>query len=415
MIDTAWCVYCRGVIEDDADRCPTCGKPLTDGSKVIQCPSCAKFILKSSAQCRFCGKDPHAAEAPAESEEAPAPAKPAASTEQPVSAEQATPAEPPAAQAKPAEAAKPAPTSTPAAQPAKAKPRGKRAALLIPLILLLAAALFFGGRVLFGRKGETEETRGEYIASCKAVAYAMISRDPARYEGDRLTFSGTVTDMVAGGTVVFHIDQLDLDNALGSDPWYAVYTPADGDERVLREGDEITVYGECVGAETYSVQPGESVTVPSVRVLYYEAAELDKLIAAQQGETFRLGETWTINGLCTVTVTGVTETKDRSPNAKTAPVAVYYVDYTYTNLGYRSESADGIYVALDEFILDSAGKIGFSYPNAVADAPRPTPVGETCSARCCIGLDHPGAFQLTVNVNAAAFNLHTARFNLMAE
>ena len=428
----AWCVYCRNAISDDAERCPSCEKPLTDGSKVIRCPSCGKYILKNSKQCRYCGKDPHAAsgaEEPAPTEKA-APTKETAPAEEKTPAEENVPAEKntpveetasteePAPAEKPSPAEKAAPTERPAPpaaakpQSAKAKPK-KRRWLLLPLVAALAVGVFFGARTLLGKKDSGGETREAYIASCKAATYALVSRDAKRYEGDRLTFSGTVTELVYGGTVVFHIDQIDLDAGLGSGTWYAAYTPADG-ESVLRAGDEITVYGECAGSESYTLPSGESVTLPAIRVAYYEAAELDKLLAARQGETFGVGETWTVDGLCAVTVTGVAETKDRNPDAKTSPAAVYYVDYTYTNLGYRSESSDGIYIAVDEIVLDSAGKIGYAYPNRVDSEPRPTPVGETCAARCCIGLDHVGPFQLTVTVNDPVFTAYTARFNINA-
>ena len=437
VIAIAWCVYCRAVIPNDAERCPSCGKPLSDGSKVIQCPSCGKYILKNSNQCRFCGVDPHAklsaealsaaetsasAEDAASSTNAPA-AEPAVSTEAPseapsAPAEPSSPAESPVPPPKPrSDARRSEPEPSPAKSGSKTPPRKKRKWLLIPIVLVLTAGLFFGGRAIFGgkKKDADSETRSEYIASCKAVSYAMIARDPSRYEGSRLSFSGTVTELVPGGTIVFLIEQINLDAALGSDVWYATYTPPEDAEHILREGDEITVYGECTGPESYLSQPGETETIPSLRVLYYENADLERLREAQQGTVLAVGETWTIDGLCTVTVTGVTETKDRAPNTKKEPIAVYYVDYTYTNLGYESESADGIYVAIDESILDSAGQMGYSYPNAVSGEPRSTPVGETCTAQCCIGLEHVGPFQLLVNVNDPVFNTYTARFNIMPE
>ena len=426
MIATAWCVYCRSVIPDDADRCPSCEKPLTDGSKVIRCLSCGKYILKNAAQCRYCGKDPHA---PPPAEEPPAPEPPASdaaesaapveqtdppaqSAEQPAQTQSPAPAPEGASTAKPPATAKPAPAKK---SKKKAKLSRKRLLLLIPLAVVLAVGLFFAGRAIFGKKDKADASRAEYIAACKSVSYAMISRDPARYEGKQLTFSGTVTELVAGSTVVFHIEEVNLDAALGSAVWYATYTLPEEAPFFLHEGDEITVYGECTGAETYLAQPGESVTIPALRVMYCEKADLERLRAAQQGTVLTVGEEWTIDGLCTVTVTGVKETKDRVADTKKDPIAVYYVDYTYTNLGYVSESADGIYVSIDEAILDSAGQMGYSYPNPVKNEPRSTPVGETCKAQCCVGLEHVGPFQLVVNVNDAVFNSHTARFNIMPD
>lgn len=53
-----WCVYCRKQIPDDASLCPICGKPLTDGSKVVQCASCGSMMLKNAAACPKCGAAP---------------------------------------------------------------------------------------------------------------------------------------------------------------------------------------------------------------------------------------------------------------------------------------------------------------------------------------------------------------------
>lgn len=380
----AWCVYCRAVIPDDAERCPSCGKPLTDGSKVIKCPSCGKYILKNSKQCRFCGVDPHA-EIPAED---------AAPAEEGVSAQQPAPARRPA----------------PAVETKQAPPPKRRKWFLLPLILLLAVGLFFGARALFFRKDSSEQTREEYVASCKTVSYGMVSRNPKRYAGERLTFSGTVTALVEGGTLVMHIDQFNPEAFSGSDAWYALYTPA-LDEPLLYVGEEITLYGECLGSETYALRPGEPVTIPSIRIEYYESAVLANL-AVRGDPVFGVGETWTEDGLFSLTVTGVRQAETRGSGAEKAPEAAYYIDYSYTNLGYESETSRGIYIAIDGAVIDSAGKAGYAYSAPIENEPYSAPVGETCEATCCIGLDNDGPFQLTVSVNDALFNPHTAKFHL---
>lgn len=56
MASQAWCVYCRKDIPINATKCPFCNKALSDNAKVIKCPSCGKFIIKSASKCQHCGK-----------------------------------------------------------------------------------------------------------------------------------------------------------------------------------------------------------------------------------------------------------------------------------------------------------------------------------------------------------------------
>lgn len=111
-------------------------------------------------------------------------------------------------------------------------------------------------------------------------------------------------------------------------------------------------------------------------------------------ETFRIGETWTVPGQWSVTITGVRESSERNEFADQNPAAVYFVSYTYTNLGYTDDIMDGLYISPDSSIVDAAGYMGYSYPGDVTRYPQETPVGATCQAEVCIGVDHPGSFTL---------------------
>ena len=61
------------------------------------------------------------------------------------------------------------------------------------------------------------------------------------------------------------------------------------------------------------------------------------------------------------------ETKDRNEYSDKNPAAVYVVTYTYENIGYVDEDGimDGLYVSLEDGIVDSTGKMGYSYPGDV--------------------------------------------------
>lgn len=90
--NTVWCIYCRESVPADAPQCLRCHKPLNDKSRVVRCPQCGKYILKSDVSCRHCHADLTAA-----------PAAPAAPVETPVAPTE-TPVETPAAESAPAAA-----------------------------------------------------------------------------------------------------------------------------------------------------------------------------------------------------------------------------------------------------------------------------------------------------------------------
>ena len=107
---------------------------------------------------------------------------------------------------------------------------------------------------------------------------------------------------------------------------------------------------------------------------------------------FKVGETWTVDGQWELTVTGFEETEERNEYAEKKPAAVYLVSFNYKNIGYVDADGimDGLYFMLDDTIVDCAGEMGYSYPGNVDSYPEETPVGATCKAQVCIGVDNAG-------------------------
>lgn len=139
--------------------------------------------------------------------------------------------------------------------------------------------------------------------------------------------------------------------------------------------------------------------------------ETEEPAAAEKTE-YKIGETWTVDGLWEMTVTGVTETADRNEYDEREPAAVYIVDYTYTNIGFEDDSGlwDGLYLSADSSIIDNAGTMGYSYPGNTSYYPQETPVGATCTAQACIGVDNAGSFKLNVSQYDNDGNNHKATF-----
>lgn len=53
--DKTWCCYCRNEILPRAPYCPHCRKTMSEWTRVVKCPSCGAFELKSRKECRNCG------------------------------------------------------------------------------------------------------------------------------------------------------------------------------------------------------------------------------------------------------------------------------------------------------------------------------------------------------------------------
>ncbi|MBE7004445.1 MAG: hypothetical protein E7425_09210 [Ruminococcaceae bacterium] len=83
-----WCWYCKQEVPPQFDVCPFCTKPLDDTKRVIRCPKCGRYLLRSVDRCIQCGESfldepprrqaPRQSAAPPPVEEAPATSVPGA-------------------------------------------------------------------------------------------------------------------------------------------------------------------------------------------------------------------------------------------------------------------------------------------------------------------------------------------------
>lgn len=138
----------------------------------------------------------------------------------------------------------------------------------------------------------------------------------------------------------------------------------------------------------------------------------DSSSTVNQPTTYSIGDTWTVDGQWSLTITGVRETTERNQFSDKTPGAVYIIDYTYTNLGYEGSIMD-LYITLNyETVVDSAGVVGYAYPLPTDRNPDETPIGATCNAQACIGVDNPGPFTLTVEEYDSYYTQHEATFTL---
>jgi hypothetical protein len=107
----------------------------------------------------------------------------------------------------------------------------------------------------------------------------------------------------------------------------------------------------------------------------------------------------------------VTTMTERNPFADTNPVQVVMIDYTYTNVA----SDEDVYISELNFkVVDSAGKVGYLYPNSPKNYPQRIPKGTTCNAQVIFGLDTKSD-KVKIHFYKDLFGPVTATFELPVE
>lgn len=111
---------------------------------------------------------------------------------------------------------------------------------------------------------QEKEERDSYISQCETVSYSDVERNPDNYKGMLVKFTGRVVQVSEGwfDSVTMRIDS-------GGNMWYVTYSREEGESRIL-EDDKITCYGECDGVTSYTTVLGAQVTIPSMKMKYYE-------------------------------------------------------------------------------------------------------------------------------------------------
>lgn len=143
-------------------------------------------------------------------------------------------------------------------------------------------------------------------------------------------------------------------------------------------------------------------------------SDLESKQQENQNKVYALNETWTVDGLWSLTFTSVTQTEERNQYSDKAPAQVVYLNYDYENLGYQSDIQD-LYISDNSFqIIDSAGVIAETYPLTSTTYPQQVPVGAKCiGAQECIALNNASdKIKVIVSLYDNNYTEHTATFEL---
>lgn len=122
------------------------------------------------------------------------------------------------------------------------------------------------------KKAEQEAKINEEKAfkdSCKTYKYKEIARNPDKYKGKNVKFTGKVMQVSEGwfNSVTILLQVTKNEYGWYEDTVYCNYTYKDGEDKIL-EDDIITIYGTCEGDTSYISVLGSSITIPEVNIKY---------------------------------------------------------------------------------------------------------------------------------------------------
>ena len=217
-----------------------------------------------------------------------------------------------------------------------------------------------------------QESRTDYISSCGTVDYNSVERNPSNFNGKRIAITGKVIQVSEGW-----FDSVTLRVDCNGDVWYVKYTHKDNESRIL-EDDIITCYGECTGVESYTTILGSSVTIPSMKMQYFDLLEGNMthpietvILETKTPETISLDKTHTIYNQDDITIfpilTGIGNEKigeysvlrAKSSEVNEDYLTDWYVnhvkknDYNYCVIVYSDQtSLVGVYATATHILKD---------------------------------------------------------------
>ena len=124
------------------------------------------------------------------------------------------------------------------------------------------------------QKRKEKEEKKNFKDSCKSYTYKEIARNPDKYKGKNIKFTGKVIQVMEGmfNSVTLRIDMTKDEYGYYDDTIYATYTYSEGENKIL-EDDIVTVYGICQGTTSYESIFGATVTLPQIDIKYLTIKE----------------------------------------------------------------------------------------------------------------------------------------------
>lgn len=160
--------------------------------------------------------------------------------------------------------------------------QGGNPALTVILVVVCIIVILFSinvvGSIIKGYNAAVSEranssqsalSREEYIEGCSEIAFSDLERNPDKYIGEPYKFTGKVIEVVERGTTIYLRVNVTKGEYLWRDTIFAELELPRSADRIL-EDDIITMYGDCMGLYTYESITGAQVSLPSLKIRYFE-------------------------------------------------------------------------------------------------------------------------------------------------
>ncbi len=117
------------------------------------------------------------------------------------------------------------------------------------------------------RRLRAQRREASFRASARRIDYDQLLKDPERFSGEKVVYTGKILQVREEGGSGFMLLQVTCDEyGFCDDPIYVEYE----DSTDSAEDDEVTVYGIVRGGYEYDTQAGGSNFVPSVEARYID-------------------------------------------------------------------------------------------------------------------------------------------------
>ena len=114
----------------------------------------------------------------------------------------------------------------------------------------------------------TTMSESQYKEKCQSISYDSLARDPSKYKGELVKFTGEVIQVLEeSGIVAMRVNVTNNGYGYYDDTVYVWYL-YDEDESKFLEDDIITFYGEYDGLYSYESVLGATITIPEVFAKY---------------------------------------------------------------------------------------------------------------------------------------------------
>lgn len=161
--------------------------------------------------------------------------------------------------------------------------QGGNPALTVILVVVCVIVILFAvnviGNIIKGYNAAASErthsssqtaiSREEYIEGCSEIAFSDLERNPDKYKGQSYKFTGKVIEAVEHGTTIYLRVNVTKGEYLWRDTIFAELELPKSADRILKD-DIITMYGDCTGLYTYESITGAQVSLPSLKIRYFE-------------------------------------------------------------------------------------------------------------------------------------------------